>query len=323
MFRNDIDAHVSIEDGARVIQQKTLKSAVGCSGVALHSGAWSTLRLTPAGSDEGIEIRRTDIANGGSRIAVSWRNVVDARLATTVGNEYGITVSTIEHLMAALSGCGIDNVVIEVDGPELPIMDGSAAPFVALIERVGIERQDAPRKIIKVHERIEVGDDERSISLIPADDFAISFEIDFDARAVARQELLIKPTNGAFKADVAGARTFGFIEEVDRLRSAGFALGGSLENAIVISDGEILNEGGLRFHDEFVRHKILDCMGDLYLAGAPIIGHVHGLRSGHALNNDLLRALFEKVGAWSYEVVAEELPFAPLRADTEIQLSAS
>lgn len=291
-----------------LINQKTIASPAGCTGIALHSGARANVCIAPADTDTGIVVRRIDIVNGGSIIPVSWRNVVDSRLATTIGNGYGITVSTIEHLMAALAGCEIDNAIIEVDGPELPIMDGSAAAFVQLIEQAGVVAQAAPRRAIKIRRRIDVGDHERSISLTPANTFSISFEIDFDAEPIARQELTLRTVNGNFKSDLAPARTFGFAEDVDRLRQAGLALGGSLENAIVISDGEVLNEEGLRYHDEFVRHKILDCIGDLYLAGAPIVGHVHGARSGHALNHRLVEKLFEQGDAWSYVDLADAMP---------------
>lgn len=287
------------------MNQKSLRKPVGCSGITLHSGIDVEMKLLPAETGSGLTLRRTDIANGGSLIPVSWENVVSSHLATTIGNEHGVTVSTIEHLMAALAGCEIDNVVIEVDGPELPIMDGSAAPFVDLIEQAGIVEQDAPRRAIQILKPVKVEDGERSLALIPSDGFSFSFEIDFETSSIARQELAIVPVNGTFKSDIANARTFGFAEDVDRMRAAGLALGGSLDNAIVISGNQILNQGGLRHEDEFVRHKILDCVGDLYLAGAPIIGHVRGARSGHALNHELLRALFDQDDSWRYTSLEE------------------
>jgi UDP-3-O-[3-hydroxymyristoyl] N-acetylglucosamine deacetylase len=294
------------------MNEKTLRTPVGCSGIALHSGIDVEMKLLPAKAGSGIVLRRTDIANGGSIIPVSWENIVSSNLATTIGNEHGVTVSTVEHLMAALAGCEIDNVVIEVDGPELPIMDGSAAPFVDLIEEAGIVEQDAPRRAIQILKPIKVGDAEKSLALIPSNGFSISFEIDFEASSIARQELAIVPVNGTFKSDIANARTFGFAEDVDRMRSAGLALGGSLDNAIVISGNQILNQGGLRHEDEFVRHKILDCVGDLYLAGAPIIGHVRGARSGHALNHELLRALFAQEESWCYTTLEEHSVLAEI-----------
>ena len=258
------------------------------------------MAIRPAGPDAGITIRRTDIANGGSLIPLNWQHVVDGQLATTVGNSYGVTVSTVEHVMAALAGCQIDNAIIEVDGPELPIMDGSARPFVEMIEDAGTKAQNAPRRMIRVDKRVVVGDHEKSLSLTPAQNFSMSFEIDFDSSNISTQKLAMHIDDQAFKSDIAGARTFGFAHEVDQMRSVGLALGGSLENAIVIDGDNVLNEEGLRFQDEFVRHKILDCIGDLYLAGAPIIGHVHGARSGHGLNHALLEALFDDDDAWSY-----------------------
>lgn len=280
-------------------KQKTLKSAIGCTGIALHSGRKTTLNLKPAEANAGIRIRRTDLVNGASEIVVDWSKVVDTQLATTVGNDYGTTVSTIEHLMSALAGCEIDNLVIEVDGPEIPIMDGSAAPFVFLIECAGVVELEAPRKAIKILKPVTVGNGERSLTILPSDEFSLSFEIDFDNAAIDRQQYAFENLDSDFKADIARARTFGFEKEVDALRSAGLALGGSLENAVVVGEDRILNEEGLRYNDEFVRHKILDCIGDLYLAGGPIIGEVRACRSGHELNNALLRAVFDDDTAWT------------------------
>ena len=280
-------------------KQKTLKSAIGCTGIALHSGRKTSLTLKPADANAGLRIRRTDLVNGASEIAVDWAHVVNTQLATTIGNDYGTTVSTIEHLMSALAGCEIDNLVIEVDGPEIPIMDGSAAPFVFLIECAGVVEQDAPRKAIKILKPVTVGEGERTLSVQPADEFSLSFEIDFDSSAIDRQNFAFENLEGDFKAEISRARTFGFEQEVDALRSAGLALGGSLDNAVVVSGDKVLNEEGLRYKDEFVRHKILDCIGDLYLAGGPVIGEVRASRSGHELNNRLLRAVFEDDSAWT------------------------
>lgn len=284
---------------AGVTKQKTLKTSIGCTGIALHSGRKVTLNLVPAAANTGIRIRRTDLYNGASEIAVDWRNVVDTKLATTVGNDYGTRVSTIEHLMSALAGCEIDNLVIEVDGPEIPVMDGSAAPFVFLVECAGTVEQNAPRKAIKVLKPVKVGDAYRSLSVLPAAEFSLDFEIDFESAAIDRQEYCFENFEGDFKAEIARARTFGFEQEVDALRSIGLALGGSLDNAVVVSGDRVLNEDGLRYENEFVRHKILDCIGDLYLAGGPLIGAVQASRSGHELNNALLRALFADEDAWT------------------------
>ena len=263
------------------------------------------MTLHPAEAGSGVAFRRSDIAtrDGAAQDAIvpaHWRYVVDTRMATTVANEAGVSVATIEHLMAALAGCGVDNAVIELDGPEVPVMDGSAAPFVFLIECAGVIEQDAPRRAIKVLKPVSVGDEQRSLTIRPARTFAISFEIDFESRAVSRQALSLKLVNGAFKTDIARARTFGFEHEVSALRAAGLALGGSLENAVVVRGDTILNIDGLRYGDEFVRHKILDCVGDLYLAGAPIIGAVEGACSGHALNHRLLQTLLGDSSAWRW-----------------------
>tara|TARA_R110002110_G_scaffold74388_8_gene196716 strand:+ start:926 stop:1846 length:921 start_codon:yes stop_codon:yes gene_type:complete len=283
---------------AGTIKQKTLKTEIGCTGVALHSGRKTTLTLKPAAENTGIRICRTDLVNGAREIGVNWDNVVDTRLATTVGNDHGSTVSTVEHLAAALAGCEIDNVLIDVDGPEIPIMDGSSAPFVFLIECAGTVEQNAARTAIKILKPVTVGDDTRSLTIRPAEEFSLAFEIDFDSSAIDRQERTFQRVGADFKSDISRARTFGFDHEVEALRNAGLARGGSLENAVVVSGDKILNEGGLRFDDEFVRHKILDCIGDLYLAGGPVIGEVIASKSGHELNNELLRAVFADEDAW-------------------------
>jgi UDP-3-O-[3-hydroxymyristoyl] N-acetylglucosamine deacetylase len=256
--------------------------------------------LHAADSGTGIIFRRTDVTDRDPMVPANWRNIVDARMATTVANADGVRVATVEHLMAALAGCGIDNAVIEIDRAEVPIMDGSAAPFVFLIECAGTVMQNATRRAIRVLKPVMVGDHRKSIALSPADDFAVTFEIDFESALIARQELGVRLVNGAFKTDIARARTFGFDHEVAQLHAAGLARGGSLDNAIVVSGDTILNRDGLRYDDEFVRHKILDCIGDMYLAGAPILGHLHGVRSGHALNHGLLAALLEDPSAWDY-----------------------
>jgi len=277
--------------------QKTLKTSIQCTGTALHSGAKVTMTLRPAKPGTGIAFRRTDIA-GSAPIPADWQHVTETRLCTTVGSG-GAMVATVEHLMAALAGCEIDNALIEIDGGEIPVMDGSAEPFVFLIECAGIVDQDAPRRVIRVVKPVTVQSGSRMASLAPADSFSVSFAIEFDSPAVARQECAFRLVNGTFKSEICRARTFGFLDEIDEMLAAGLARGGSLDNAVVVSGDRILNEGGLRYTDEFVRHKVLDSIGDLYLAGAPIIGHFHGHQSGHALNNRLLRTLFADSSAWS------------------------
>ena len=233
--------------------------------------------------------------------------MVEATLCTTLGNDEGIKVATVEHLLAALAGCRIDNVYVEVDGPEMPIMDGSAAPFVFLIECAGVVGQSKSRRIIEVLKRVTVSDNGREASLSPGDGFSVGFEIDFDSDAIGKQDKNVRLVNGTFKGEISRARTFGFAEEVDQLRKMGLARGGSLDNAVVVSGGKILNDEGLRYDDEFVRHKILDCVGDLYLAGAPISGHFQGFRSGHAMNHAIVRALFSDPTAWRYVDADESL----------------
>ena len=286
--------------------QATVERAARCQGIGLHSGVEASLSLLPAPPDHGIRVRRTDVAPGTGEIPVDLAHVVDNRLSTVVGNRHGVTAATVEHLMAALAGMDIDNAVVALDGPEIPAMDGSASPFVDLIERAGVHDQDSPRRAIRLRKPVCVGNGETSISMTPAESFSIDFQIEFDSPAIARQAKSVEFANGAFVDDIAPARTFGFIDDVDRLRRAGFARGASLDNAIAIDRARVVNRGGLRFDDEFVRHKILDCVGDLYLAGAPILAHVVALRSGHAANHELLRAMFADRESWTWWDIPQE-----------------
>jgi len=261
------------------------------------------MTLLPAEPNAGIIFRRTDISARGVKVPATWRHVVDTRMCTTLGTEapgkHGIVkIGTVEHLLAAVAGCHVDNLVIELNGPEVPVMDGSSAPFVFLIDCAGTADQAAPKQAIQVLKHVAVGNHEAMASLTPSNGFSISFEIDFEAAAVARQEYFVSMENGAFKSDIARARTFGFVEDVEKLRAAGLALGGSLENAVVVDGDRVMNPEGLRYDDEFVRHKVLDAVGDLSLAGASILGHFHGFRSGHGMHNKLLRALFADQDAW-------------------------
>ncbi len=282
-------------------RQRTLKRSIYCVGIGLHSGARASLTIHPADADAGIRFRRTDRAGNGAEIPALWNRVVDTRLCTVLGTADGVTVGTVEHLMAALRGCEIDNAVIEVDGPEVPVMDGSSEPFVFLIDAAGTVAQDAPRRVIRVLKPVEVGDETRTASLTPGPAATLSFDIEFPSAAIGRQQGSVALANGAFRDELARARTFGFLHEVEQLRRMGLARGGSLDNAIVIDGDRVVNEGGLRFADEFVRHKMLDSIGDLFLAGAPIIGHYHGVRAGHALTNTLLHALFADPTAWTFD----------------------
>lgn len=289
-----------------IAPQKTLKTAIHCRGVALHSGARVRMTLHPADPDTGILFRRTDRA--GAEIQARWHNAVEQPLCTRLDDGEGLSVATIEHLMAAFAGLEIDNAVIELDGPEVPVMDGSAAPFVFLIECAGVVEQDASRRAIKVLKPVSVGEPGKSAALIPDDGFSMSFAIDFASGAISRQDIAIAVDPESFKTDISRARTFGFLHEVDQMRAAGLARGGSLDNAVVISGDQVLNHEGLRYVDEFVRHKLLDALGDLYLAGAPVIGHFRGMRSSHALNRRLLEALFADPSAWCFTTLARRVP---------------
>ncbi len=254
------------------------------------------MALHPAAPDTGIVFRRSD--RGGAALRADWRHVRESALCTTIDDGNGLSVATIEHVMAALAGLEVDNAVVELDGAEAPVMDGSAAPFVFLLECAGIVSQDTPRRAIEILKPVRVGDGTKSAALLPGHSFTVDLTIDFAVNAIQRQTLCWAFDPDSFKADLAPARTFGFLEEVDALRAAGLARGGSMDNAIVIGDGRVLNRDGLRFPDEFVRHKVLDAVGDLYLAGNPIIGMFAGLRSGHALNRQLLEALFADRSAY-------------------------
>lgn len=306
--------------GKQTLRQRTLKTSIDCAGVALHSGNKVSMTLHPADADTGVVFRRTDVAGRGAEIPALWDRVVDTRLCSVLGNEDGVTVSTVEHVMAALAGCGIDNVLIELNGPEVPIMDGSAEPFVFLIECAGVREQDAPRRFIRVLKPVAVTDGDSCITLSPSDRFTLHMEINFDSVVVAQQSLRLGVVNGAFSKELARARTFGFLHEVEAMRAAGLGKGGSLENAIVIAGDGIMNEDGLRFDDEFVRHKALDAVGDMYLAGGQVLGTFSGVKSGHALNNKLLRALFADSTAWAYDTLssldADNVPNGGIHADS-------
>ncbi len=280
--------------------QRTLYGSAECSGVGVHSGATVNLRLLPAPVDNGIVFIRTDLPPGQNRIPAQWDKVVDTRLCTVLGNAQGATVGTVEHLLAALRAMNIDNACIELDGPEIPIMDGSAAPFVLLVEMAGILEQDAPRQWLQILKPVVVQHGDKTASLTPSDQPSFTVEIMFKSAAIARQRYDFTVNPYGFKGEISRARTFGFLEEVDQLRKLGLARGGSLQNAIVISGDRVMNDGGLRYTDEFVRHKLLDAVGDLSLTGMPILGNFSGYCTGHALNNQLLHALFSDRAAWRF-----------------------
>lgn len=282
--------------------QQTLNSPIECTGTGLHSGGKVRMVLRPAPVDSGILFIRTDVPSVRASVPARWDLVSDTRLCTLLTNESGTSVGTVEHLMAALRGCGIDNLIVELDGAEVPIMDGSSAPFVFLIECAGILVQDQPRRLIRVLRDVRVQNGDKLLTLSPAPVSSFRAEIIYDNTAlIRRQEGYLRLSDGSFKTEVSEARTFGFAHEVEAMRLAGLGLGGSLDNAVVIDGDRVLNPGGLRFNDEFIRHKILDAVGDLYLAGGIILAHYHGIRPGHAMNNALLRALFADAGAWRWE----------------------
>ena len=292
---------MSVATGA----QKTVKTRIPCSGIGLHSGARVTLALNPAPVGHGIVFRRTDLPEGENLIPARHDRVSDTRLCTLVSNEHGASVGTIEHLMAALAAYGIDNLLIEIDGPEVPIMDGSAEPFIFLLDCAGVLAQEKPRRAIKILKTVTVTEGEKTASFGPADGTLFRCDIAFPSAAIGSQSALVELSASRFKHDFANCRTFGFLEEVEMLRKAGLARGGSLNNAVVLSGDTVLNPEGLRRPDEFARHKLLDAVGDLYLAGAPIIGAFHGVRTGHALNNKLLHAIFADQTAWCWIDYAE------------------
>lgn len=277
--------------------QHTLAGPAICAGVGVHSGQHVRLSIRPAPAGSGIVFVRTDLEHD-NRVPVSVEAVTQTRLCTVIANEAGVTVATIEHLMAALAALEVDNAVIEVDGPEVPIMDGSALPFVQLLDRAGRRRQDAERRFIEILQPVEVIDGDKIVRLSPADRFEVAFEIAFPTKAIGRQRVDLHVTEDSFRDELADCRTFGFLSEVQALREAGLARGGSLENAVVIDGDRVLNPEGLRRRDEFVRHKALDAVGDLYVLGAPILGRFEGVYAGHALNNLLCRALLDQPRAW-------------------------
>lgn len=283
--------------GERALQN-TLISAVTFKGLGLHSGRPVRMTVSPASADYGIWFKRVDVEQRVSMIAAYWDQVVPSRLCTLIRNQHGTEVSTIEHIMAALAGCGIHNALIEIDGPEVPILDGSSVPFVDAFLARGIAEQSAPVRAIRVLKPIEVQDGEAIARLEPADMLEIDFQIDFAEAAIGRQEKSLTLANGTFVRELCDSRTFCRQSDVDAMRANGLALGGTLENAVVFEGEQVLSPGGLRHKDEPVRHKMLDAMGDLYLAGGPILGRYTGIRAGHALTNRLLRALFADPTAW-------------------------
>ena len=297
--------------------QNTIKTSVSLNGVGLHSGRDIQLSLHPAEENTGIVFIRTDVTDKNNVIPALWNKVADTQLCSVIANEDGVSVGTIEHLMSALRGLNIDNVRIELDGAEVPVMDGSAMPFVELIENAGVEAQAAPRKIIRILKDVTVEKDGKRVTLSPADGYVFGGMIVYDHPNIGNQGYEVQLLNGNFRHDIAEARTFGFLKEVEWMRSQGLALGGSLDNAIVLNDDGVMNPNGLRFDDEFIRHKLLDAIGDLYLAGAPIMGAYDGYKAGHEMNNLILHALFADESAYEIVELHDFMPQAKAQAQVE------
>ncbi len=293
-----------------MLKQRTLSSKINASGVGLHTGKKISLTLNPGPVNSGIIFKRTDIKS--APIKASLENVFDTRLSTSLSNNE-IKISTVEHLLSALAGIGIDNAMIELDGPEVPIMDGSARPFVFMIQSAGIQEQTDLKKFIKIKKTIEVKQDEKWAKIEPFDGFKVAFTIDFDHPAFSEtsQSSEIDFSSVSYLSQVSRARTFGFTKDIELLRKNNLALGGSVSNAIVIDDYKVINEEGVRFQDEFVKHKILDAIGDLYLLGHGLIGSFSAYKSGHHLNNLLLRELVNNLDAWE-EVTIENNDKSPI-----------
>jgi UDP-3-O-[3-hydroxymyristoyl] N-acetylglucosamine deacetylase len=298
--------------------QHTLRSEIICKDVGLHTGEQITMRLLPAAEGHGIVFKRVDLG-GNNNIPALWDNVTDTQLCTVISNESGAHVGTIEHIMAALRGCGIDNVLIEIDGSEVPIMDGSSTEFVQMIDGVGLKSQSLPRRGIRILKTVSIKQDDKTASLSPSDTCDFDGTIRFAHDSIGTQRYSTQLVNGNFRHDLAEARTFGFLQEVEWMRANGLAKGGSLDNAVVLDDGAVMNPDGLRFDDEFIRHKLLDAVGDLYLAGGPILGAYESYKAGHALNNQLLHALFSDATAWEY--VELDKNYQPLVGASEPLLS--
>ncbi|MEG9861472.1 MAG: UDP-3-O-acyl-N-acetylglucosamine deacetylase [Parvularculales bacterium] len=278
--------------------QTSLEASVQCAGVGLHSGVSVVMTIHPKPAGTGIIFRRTDISTDDNIIPARYDWVSDTRLCTVLTNEAGVSVGTVEHLMAALAGCGVDNVCVDIDGPEVPIMDGSAAPFVEMIERAGVAILEDLRQFIRILEPIVVEKGATKVGLYPHEGCVFECEIDFSTPVIGHQKARSSIEDETFIRDVLASRTFGFLEDLEAMKEAGLVRGGSLDNAIVISGGHVLNTDGLRHSHEFVHHKLLDAMGDLFLAAMRIQGLYRGIRPGHAANNALLRALFMRPEAW-------------------------
>lgn len=304
-----------------MIWQRTLKNVIRATGVGLHTGEKIYLTLRPAAADTGIVFRRVDL-DPPVEIRALAENVGDTRLSSTLVKQ-GVRVSTVEHLLSAFAGLGIDNAYVDVSAPEVPIMDGSAGPFVFLLQSAGLEEQNVAKRFIRIKRKVEVEEGDKRASFEPFDGFKVTFAIDFDHPAFSQraQSASVDFSSTSFVREVSRARTFGFLRDIEMLRQRELALGGSMDNAIVVDDYRVLNEDGLRYEDEFVKHKVLDAIGDLYLLGHSLIGAFVGYKSGHALNNRLMHELLRQEDAWE-EVTFSDKEEAPISFMTPAHLTA-
>ncbi|REL31909.1 UDP-3-O-acyl-N-acetylglucosamine deacetylase [Thalassotalea euphylliae] len=290
-----------------MIKQRTLKDSVSAVGVGLHKGEKVKVTLRPAPANTGIVFRRVDLEPVVD-IKATPEAVGETTLCTCLVNEDGVKISTVEHLLSAIAGLGIDNLVIDVDSPEIPIMDGSALPFVYLIQSVGVEELNAAKRFLRIKKPIRVEEDDKWAELLPYNGFKVDFAIDFEHPVISKtgQSMTMDLTSSSFIKEISRARTFGFMKDIEFLRSHNLALGGSLENAIVLDEYRMLNSDELRYDDEFVKHKILDAIGDLYMGGVSILGELRAFKSGHAVNNILLREVFKQTDAWEWVTYEDE-----------------
>ena len=290
-----------------MIKQRTLKDSISTVGVGLHKGEKVQVTLRPAPANTGIVFRRVDL-DPVVDIKATPEAVGETTLCTCLVNEEGVKISTVEHLLSAIAGMGIDNLIIDVDSPEIPIMDGSALPFVYLIQSVGIETLNVSKRFLRIKKPIRVEEGDKWAELVPFEGFRVNFSIDFEHPVIAKtgQVMTIDLSSSSFIKEISRARTFGFMKDIEFLRSHNLALGGSLENAIVLDEYRMLNKDELRYDDEFVKHKILDAIGDLYMGGVSILGELNAFKSGHALNNILLREVFKQVDAWEWVTYEDE-----------------
>lgn len=296
-----------------MIKQRTLKEAIATTGVGLHKGNKVNLVLRPAAPDTGLVFRRTDL-DPVVEIKASPELVRDTRMCTCLINDDNVRVSTVEHLLAAIAALGIDNLYIEVDSHEIPIMDGSSHPFIYLLQTAGIQEQPKAKRFVRVKQAIRVEEGDKWAELLPHDGFRIDFEIEFNHPAIAdtNQVISMDFNSQNFIREISRARTFGFMKDIEVLRTNNLALGGSMDNAVVLDEFRVLNADGLRYDDEFVKHKVLDAVGDLYMGGHSILGHLRAYKSGHALNNKLLVALMEQQEAWEFVTFEEAEAKAPI-----------